>query len=125
MQNFFLHPQLSPHASGGRAAVTPTLSMINSFRANGMKVLWTNWGLDNFDLVTIPPSFIDGFSSDDTAVTSFGSDMGAFQEANGTVVQIGRKLMRGSWNAQPWGDLYPAMLKGLANGTDLYFNKSE
>ena len=24
------------------------------------------WGLDNFDLMTIPPSFLDGFSDDDT-----------------------------------------------------------
>ena len=125
MQNFFLHPQLSPRASGGRAAVVPTLNMINAFRANGMKVLWTNWGLDSFDLVTIPPSFIDGFSNDSTTATSFGADMGTITDVNGTVIQVGRKLMRGSWNAQPWGDLYPAMVKGMADGTDLYFNKSE
>lgn len=125
MQNFFLHPQLSPKATGGRAAVAPTLNMINAFRANGMKILWTNWGLENFDLVTIPPSFIDGFSNDHTAATSFGSDMGTLTEANGTIVQVGRKLIRGSWNAQPWGALYPALQEGLANGTDLYFNKSE
>ena len=124
MQNFFLHPQLSPHATGGRAAVTPTLAMINAFRANGMKVLWTNWGLDNFDLVTIPPSFIDGFSDDDTNAASFGSDMGTITD-NGTVIQVGRKLIRGSWNAQPWGALYPAMVEGMANGTDFYFNKSK
>ena len=125
MQNFFLDPQLSPRASGGRAAVTPTLNMINAFRANGMKVLWTNWGLDNFDLVTIPPSFLDGFSSDHTAATSFGSDMGTITDANGTTIQVGRKLMRGSWNAQPWGALYPAMVQGMADGTDFYFNKSK
>ncbi|MCJ1325130.1 hypothetical protein MMC10_001792 [Thelotrema lepadinum] len=124
MQNFFLHPKLSPHASGGRTAVTPTLNMIKAFRANGMKVLWTNWGLDNFDLVTIPPSFIDGFSNDSTTATSFGADMGTITDTNGTVIQVGRKLMRGSWNAQPWGDLYPAMVEGMAAGTDLYFNKN-
>ena len=99
--------------------------MISAFRKNGMKVLWTNWGLDNFDLVTIPPSFLEGFSSDGTAATSFGSDMGAVRDANGSTIQLGRKLMRGSWNARPWGDLYPAMVQGLASGSDLYFNKSK
>jgi len=41
------------------------------------------------------------------------------------VVKLGQKLWRGSWNAQPYGPLYPAMVEGMANGTDLYFNKSE
>lgn len=98
--------------------------MINGFRANGMKVLWTNWGLNDFDLAIIPPSFLEGFSDDDTPKTTFGSDMGTIVE-NGTAIEVGRKLMRGSWNARPWGLLGDAMDVGLANGTDLYFNKSE
>lgn len=32
--------------------------------------------------------------------------------------------MRGSWNAQPYGPLYPLQVEGVARGTDLYFNKS-
>lgn len=124
MQNFFLHPQLSPEATLGRAAVGPTLNMIKAFRANAMKVLWVNWGFDNFDLVTSPPSDLDGFSTNHQMDTTFGTDMGTLEE-NGTTIEVGRKLFRGSWNAQPWGDLYPAMVEGLANGTDLYFNKSE
>lgn len=44
MQNFFLHPQLSPHAINGRKAVQPTLNMIKAFRETGMKILWVNWG---------------------------------------------------------------------------------
>lgn len=65
MQNFFLHPLLSPHATGGRKAVQPTLDMIDGFRKKGMKILWTNWGIDEYDLLTIPPSFLDGFSTGD------------------------------------------------------------
>ena len=42
MQNFFLHPKLSPRASLGRAAVKPTLNMIKAFRETGMKVLWVS-----------------------------------------------------------------------------------
>jgi nicotinamidase-related amidase len=50
--------------------------------------------------------------------------MGMMKEENGTEIDLGKKLCRGSWNAQPWGPLYPAMLEGLANGTDFYFNKN-
>ncbi|KAG8627914.1 hypothetical protein KVT40_003787 [Elsinoe batatas] len=126
MQNFFLDPQLSPGASGGRGAVAPTLNMINGLRAIGSKVLWTNWGLTEQDLVDMPASFKEGFASDDANVegSTFGSDMGTITASNGTALSVGRKLMRGTWNAQPWGDLYPAMIEGLATGTDLYFNKN-
>ena len=86
-----------------------------------MKILWTNWGLDNFDLLTIPPSFLSGFSDDDTAATTFGTEMGIVP---GTNISAGRKLWRGSWNAQPWGPLYPLQVEGVAAGTDLYFNKN-
>jgi hypothetical protein len=71
MQNFFLHPELSPKATGGRKAVQPTLNMIDGFRSKGMKVLWTNWGLDGYDLLTIPPSFLSGFSEDDDPLSKF------------------------------------------------------
>jgi nicotinamidase-related amidase len=125
MQNFFLDPTLSPHATDGRAAVPPTIAMIHGFRAKGMKILWTNWGLDNFDLLTIPPSFIAGFSDTGTKQSdSFGSDMGTITAKNGSTIEVGRKLTRGSWNAQPWGDLYPEMVAGLESGSDLYFNKN-
>ena len=40
-------------------------------------------------------------------------------------ISVGRKLMRGSWNAQPWGDLFTEQVAGVANGTDVYFNKSK
>ena len=62
MQNFFLHPQLSPKATGGRTAVEPTLKMIDGFRSKGMKILWTNWGLDAHDLLTMPAAFLDQFA---------------------------------------------------------------
>jgi nicotinamidase-related amidase len=61
MQNFFLHPEMNSRATGGRKAVQPTLDMIAAFRKKGMPVLWTNWGLDEYDLREIPPSFLDGF----------------------------------------------------------------
>ncbi|KAI6828261.1 Pre-mRNA-splicing factor [Hortaea werneckii] len=124
MQNFFLHPQLSPAADKGRAAVQPTLSMIDTFRTNEIKVLWVQWGIDNYDLLTMPPALLDQFSDDHSLNSTFCTEMGTIQEENGTEVDLGKKLCRGSWNAQPYGPLYPAMLEGTANGTDYYFNKN-
>jgi len=125
MQNFFLHPKLSPHATRGRLAVQPTLNMIKAFRENGMKILWVNWGIDNFDLVTLPPSLLDGFSRNHEMKTSFCTDMGMLTEDNGIDIDMGKLLCRGSWNAQPWGPLYPEMVEGLDAGTDFYFDKSK
>lgn len=93
--------------------------MIQGSRKKGKPVLWTNWGLDEYDLLTIPPSFLDGFSLDDSPLTTFGSEMGM---VNGT--DAGRLLMRGSWNARPYGPLYDEQIKGVADGTDFYFNKN-
>ncbi|KIW93621.1 uncharacterized protein Z519_06226 [Cladophialophora bantiana CBS 173.52] len=124
MQNFFLHPDLSPKAVNGRAAVEPTVNMINGFRKHGMKVLWVNWGLTEYDLLTIPPAFKSGFSGgSDLANETFGSDMGTIKE-NGTTIEVGRLLMRGSWNAEPYGVLGTMKNEGLAAGTDMLFNKN-
>ncbi|KAK5139339.1 hypothetical protein LTR04_003660 [Oleoguttula sp. CCFEE 6159] len=77
--------------------------------------------LDDFDLLTIPPAFLSGFASHDHPATTFGTDMGLVP---GTNVQAGKKLMRGSWNARPWGELYDLQVEGVKNGTDLYFHKN-
>lgn len=121
MQNFFLHPGLSPKAIAGRGVVNATVNMIKGFRKAGIKVLWTNWGLDNYDLLTIPPAFLDGFSNNHSSTTTFGSDMGIVP---GTNISAGLKLMRGSWNARPYGPLYDLQVEGVTSGTDLYFNKN-
>ncbi|PPQ68867.1 hypothetical protein CVT24_007676 [Panaeolus cyanescens] len=89
-------------------------------------------------LINMPPAFIKGFAGDGTSATSFGSDMGtivvpssdpsipATSSTHGTnqTIQVGKKLMRGSWNAQPWGPLFEEQVKGVADGTDFYFNKN-
>ncbi|KAJ9139215.1 Isochorismatase hydrolase [Pleurostoma richardsiae] len=123
MQNFFLHPELSPKATLGRAAVEPTVNMINAFRHHGMKVTWVNWGLTNYDLLTIPPVLKSQFSTDDYANSTFGSDMGTIEQ-NGTTIAVGPKLMRGAWNAEPYGILGEMKDAGVAAGTDLVFHKN-
>jgi nicotinamidase-related amidase len=123
MQNFFLHPELSPAATLGRAAVQPTVNMINAFRKNGMKVTWVNWGLTSYDLLTIPPVLKSQFSKNDYANSTFGSDMGTLEQ-NGTSTAVGRKLMRGAWNAEPYGVLGEMKNAGVTAGTDLVFHKN-
>ena len=102
-----------------------------------MKVLWTFWGLDAFDLLTIPPAFKAGFSANGSnlADSTFGSDMGPI-DVSATdeslpcdggacrVQEAGPLLMRGAWNAQPWGVLNGLKIEGLASGTDRYFDKN-
>jgi nicotinamidase-related amidase len=69
--------------------------------------------------------------------SSFGSEMGtitvnasdpsqnATKGAAGSKEQdLGRKLMRGSWNAELWGVLEDERSKGLEEGTDWAFDKS-
>lgn len=123
MQNFFLHPQLSPKATLGRAAIQPTVNMINAFRQHGMKITWVNWGLTSYDLLTIPPAFKSGFSKNDYANSTFGSDMGTIED-NGTTIAVGAKLMRGAWNSEPYGVLGEMKDAGVAAGTDLVFHKN-
>ncbi|KAF8900706.1 Isochorismatase-like protein [Gymnopilus junonius] len=137
MQNFFLHESLGGDPLG-RAIVPTTVNTIHAFRNAGMPVLWTNWGLTEFDLVNMPPAFLTGFSRDGTSKTSFGSDMGtivvpksdpsipATSKTSGgnTTIEAGRTLMRGSFNAQPWGALHTEQVNGVAKGTDFYFNKN-
>ncbi|KAJ3924030.1 Isochorismatase hydrolase [Lentinula edodes] len=137
MQNFFLHESLNGDPKG-RAIVPTTITLIHAFRNAGMPVLWTNWGMTDYDIINMPPAFIKGFSSDDTSLTSFGSEMGTVvvpqsdQSIAATsttpgpniTIDAGRKLTRGSWNAQPWGDLFTEQTEGVTNGTDFYFNKN-
>lgn len=101
--------------------------MIEAFRSAGMKVAWVNWGLTAYDLLTIPPAFKSGFSTggSDAADRSFGSDMGTVAAAaDGSAVEAGGLLMRGSWNAEPWGVLGAMKDEGVAAGTDLVFHKN-
>jgi nicotinamidase-related amidase len=136
MQNFFLHESLNGDPLG-RAIVPTTVNLIQAFRDAGMPVLWTNWGLTEFDLINMPPSFINGFAREGTSTTSFGSDMGTIvvPESDPSIaatsktganmtIEVGRTLIRGSWNAEPWGALFTEQVEGVAKGTDFYFNKN-
>jgi hypothetical protein len=88
-----------------------------------MKVLWVQWGLTEFDVINMAPSLLYSFGNGQSNAT-MGTDMGTIVSGNETI-EMGPKLMRGSWNAEAWGSLLPLQQEGIANGTDFYFNKSE
>ncbi|KAF8513367.1 hypothetical protein JB92DRAFT_3165948 [Gautieria morchelliformis] len=48
----------------------------HTFRANGMKVLWTNWGLDEFDLRIMPLAFSVGLATLQRMGVINGTDWG-------------------------------------------------
>lgn len=136
-QNLFLHPSLAPRAEAGRAAARgPAVAAIKAFRASGMTVAWVHWGLTEYDLSTMPPAFVAGFSGGTMRPDkSFGGEMGMVEDSppNGTtgaggstrhMVDAGPMLMRDTWNARPWGVLGPLMDEGLAAGTDVLFHKN-
>lgn len=108
-------------------------------------------------VINMPPAFINGFTSTSSSQSSFGSDMGSIvvPASNNSIsatstthgpnvtIAVGRKLVRGTWNAQPyvlilhqtyplsyvilyhrWGALFEEQVSGVAKGTDFYFNKS-
>ncbi|KAF7197946.1 Aquaglycerol porin AQY3 [Pseudocercospora fuligena] len=106
MQNFFLHPKLQPNATRGREAVPPTINLVKSFRKHGMKVLWVNWGIDNFDLITMPPAFLNRFSGLWGAQTPLGLYL---QESGITTLFIGGV----NSDQCVWSTLIDAFFKGF------------
>ncbi|EJD07991.1 Isochorismatase hydrolase [Fomitiporia mediterranea MF3/22] len=119
MQNFFLNPAFTTFPAG-LAAVQPTIDAVRAFRSAGVKIIWCQWGLSEYDLLTMPPGLKFGFAtSPKDSSTSFGSEMGVF---NGT--DYGRKLMRGEFNAQQYGPLFDLASEGIDSGTDFYFPKN-
>ncbi|KAJ5215170.1 Isochorismatase hydrolase [Penicillium citrinum] len=120
MQNYFLHPALAPDATAGRAIVNTTIKMVQLFRKAKMKTLWVNWGIDDGDLTTMPPSLLADFSNGTNQMSrSFGSDLG---QSDG--IEFGRLLWRGAWNSQSYGPLEPLRIAGEKAGTDLLFHKN-
>lgn len=82
-----------------------------------------NWGLLPSELTTLPPTSSFSFSRNGDPTTSFGSDMGPLPLSD-PPLQMGAKLMRGSWNAQVYGDLWEVQQEGLRQGTDYVFHKN-
>ena len=123
MQNYFLHPALAPTSEDGRAAVEPTIKLAQAFRDSDIKVTWVNWGLNNFDLLYLPPSVKAGASPDLRADSTIGGEMGDVEDGNNTV-RAGPALVAVSWNAEPYAALKQVVEDGVKAGTDWLIPKN-
>ncbi|EKM83902.1 hypothetical protein AGABI1DRAFT_110512 [Agaricus bisporus var. burnettii JB137-S8] len=112
MQNFFLHPDLRNHPKG-LACVQPLMDIIPKMRDRGMKILWVNWGLTDFELKTLPPALIRSFQKN--GLGGFGSELPG---------NFGRLLMRDAFNSALYGPLQAEYEKGKAKGTDVWIHKN-
>jgi len=112
MQNFFLHSDLRNHPKG-LDCVQPLMNAIPKMREMGMKILWVNWGLTDFELKTIPPALARSFRK--SGGGGFGSQMPG---------KFGRLLMRGEYNSDLYGPLQAEYENGKAKGTDVWIHKN-
>ncbi|TFK77127.1 Isochorismatase hydrolase [Pluteus cervinus] len=112
MQNFFLHPDMRAHPKG-LACVDPTLAVLPGLRAQGVKILWVNWGLTDNELQTIPPALVRGFQK--SGAGGFGAELrGGW----------GRLLVRDAKNSALYGSLQTEYEKGREAGTDFWIHKN-
>ncbi|KII87286.1 hypothetical protein PLICRDRAFT_177055 [Plicaturopsis crispa FD-325 SS-3] len=122
MQNFFLHPNYTDFPAG-LATIEPIVKTIKAFRKAGAPVVWAQWGLSDYDILNIPPSYKYSFGTNHDPTKSVGSEMGKLNTSTG-VVDMGRKLVRDQWNTEPYGILGEMYKEGLKSGTDFYFPKN-
>ncbi|TDL28649.1 Isochorismatase hydrolase [Rickenella mellea] len=112
MQNFFLHPDLRSHPTGLKC-VDPLLAVIPPLRAQGIKVIWLNWGLTPHELTTIPPALSRSFKKSGRG--GFGSEIPG---------NFGPLLMRGAFNSELYGPLQKEYTRGAELGTDVWIHKN-
>lgn len=74
---------------------------------------FSNWGLTDHELKTIPPSLIRSFRKHNGG--GFGS---------GLPGNFGRLLMRDAYNSELYGSLQDEFIKGQKAGTDFWIHKN-
>ncbi|CUA68707.1 isochorismatase hydrolase [Rhizoctonia solani] len=94
MQNYFLHPELRDHPTG-LECVKPLKDVLPVLRQAGVNIIWLNWGLEEQDLLSIPPCLSRCFSKPKLGKwvdpPGLGADLGS---------KYGRILMKGEWNTK-------------------------
>jgi nicotinamidase-related amidase len=112
MQNFFLHPDLRERPVG-RDCVAPILSILPACRANGIKIIWLNWGLRKAELRLLTPSHTRTFCEE--GFRGLGSKISS---------SWGRLLVRDAPNAALYPPLQDEFFKGSQMGTDFLIHKN-
>ncbi|EJT96760.1 Isochorismatase hydrolase [Dacryopinax primogenitus] len=122
MQNYFLHEKLFDNGPG-RESVPLMMETVCSCRKAGIPVVWCNMGMNEADRYTLPPSYL---------AMSYKRDNATFNQSIGTVsipgqakpIDMGGKLIKGSWNAELWGPLKAFAEEGYKLGTDVHIWKN-
>ncbi|KDN49547.1 hypothetical protein RSAG8_02249, partial [Rhizoctonia solani AG-8 WAC10335] len=93
-KSYFLHPELRDHPTG-LECVKPLKEVLPVLRQTGVNIIWLNWGLEEKDLLLIPPCLSRCFSKPKLGKCvdppGLGADLGS---------KYGRILMKGEWNAR-------------------------
>ncbi|KZO89820.1 Isochorismatase hydrolase [Calocera viscosa TUFC12733] len=122
MQNYFLHEKCFDNAPG-RDSASIMMQTVEACRKAGIPVVWCNMGMDESDRYTLPPSYL---------YMSYLRDKATFNKTIGTVsvpgsaepIDMGGKLIKGSWNAELWGPLKEFADEGIKAGTDVHIWKN-
>ncbi|KAK4701014.1 hypothetical protein P7C70_g5224, partial [Phenoliferia sp. Uapishka_3] len=122
-QNYFLHPAFRKHPTGLVAMQQLIKNGIPTSRAAGVKVIWLNWGLTDEEITNMPPCHAASFGGVPTTKHGegggFGAELGLIDGRD-----AGRRVVRGSWNAELYGDLQPLYEEGEKLGTDVWIHKN-
>lgn len=126
LQNYFLSPLLGRPKEGiGMDLVDRLLKQaIPACRKAGIPIVWLGWGLTQEDIDGMPPTIMKGFAADSNfegprKVGSLGSEIGPLECHDGTIIDGGRVLMRGAWNAA-----FYSPLADVAEPGDIWVSKN-
>lgn len=126
LQNYFLSPLLGrPKDAVGMKVVDMLLKVaIPACRKADIPIIWLGFGLTEAEVETMPPTIVRGFAADTNfsgpkKIGPFGTDIGPIETEDGSVIEGGRVLMKGSWNAETYAPLGQA-----ASSEDLFLYKN-
>lgn len=109
MQNIGLSPALGKIQAHRDVAARLVDQTIPAAHKAGMQVVHTTWGLTDKDLKSMDPSSFRMFAlgPDGTSLEkpTLGQDLGQITLENGTTVDAGRMLYKGTWNTELWPPL--------------------
>jgi nicotinamidase-related amidase len=155
MQNMLLSSAYSPPPALRAAEQSLLDYAIPAARKLGFQIVWLNWGLTEEELGNITPAEIRTFvfransarpdyglslrNGDKTDPENFldcgeysqlgsapGADLGKIRLDDGTEVEAGRKMMRGSWNASLHKPLHESYTEGQkAKRPDIWIHKNK
>ncbi|KAG8528502.1 uncharacterized protein KY384_007420 [Bacidia gigantensis] len=129
LQNYFLSPLLGrPRDAVGMKAVDKLVNLAipacRLQRKAEIPIVWLNWGLTEDDIEGMPPSIAKGFAPNDNfdsphRMGGLGSEVGPVKLEDGSIIDGGRVIMRGSWVAESY-----TPLKRLRQPSDIYIHKN-